>query len=211
MTPRSAAALALALLAGRALAGDPLVEPMPFDPAAPITLGIGKPNGEKLARRAQAELGPYLTRAMKRPVKVEILPDYDARALHRLLPERQPGQLLWSEVASHDGQVPEDRLVARRLGRAQGPGVEPLRRTVEVDAAGLVAEVEGDGAGAVDLLEGGGEKVLPVVLLHVMQATRPAGAGPPSTCSTSPSASCTSRTGTPAMVPRSAGCPPPSG
>jgi phosphate/phosphite/phosphonate ABC transporter binding protein len=78
MTPRSAAALALALLAGRALAGDPLVEPMPFDPAAPITLGIGKPNGEKLARRAQAELGPYLTRAMKRPVKVEILPDYDA-------------------------------------------------------------------------------------------------------------------------------------
>jgi len=78
MNPRTAAALALAFLSGPALAGDPLVEAMPLDPNAPITLGIGKPNGEKLARRAQAELEPYLSKVMKRPVKVEILPDYDA-------------------------------------------------------------------------------------------------------------------------------------
>jgi phosphonate transport system substrate-binding protein len=78
MTPRTAAALALALLSEPALAGDPLVEAMPLDPNAPITLGIGKPNGDKLARKAKAELEPYLSKVMKRPVKVEILPDYDA-------------------------------------------------------------------------------------------------------------------------------------
>jgi phosphate/phosphite/phosphonate ABC transporter binding protein len=78
MTPRTAAALALSLLAGPALAGDPLVESMPLDPDAPITLGIGKPNGDKLARKAKADLEPYLSKALARPVKVEILPDYDA-------------------------------------------------------------------------------------------------------------------------------------
>lgn len=78
MTPRTAAALALALLAGPALAGDPLVEAMPLDPNAPLSLGIGKPNGDKLARKAKADLEPYLSRVLKRPVKVEILPDYDA-------------------------------------------------------------------------------------------------------------------------------------
>lgn len=77
MTPRTAA-LALAILAGPALAGDPLTEALPLDPNAPISLGIGKPNGDKLARKAKAELEPYLSEALKRPVKVEILPDYDA-------------------------------------------------------------------------------------------------------------------------------------
>jgi phosphate/phosphite/phosphonate ABC transporter binding protein len=78
MTRRIAVALALALVAGPARAGDPLVEALPLDPNAPITLGIGKPNGDKLAHKAKADLEPYLSKALKRPVTVEILPDYDA-------------------------------------------------------------------------------------------------------------------------------------
>ena len=78
-TTLGAAALLLAF-AAPALAGDPLLEAMPLDPKAPITLGIGRPNGDALARKAKADLEPYLSRVLSRPVKVEILRDYDALA-----------------------------------------------------------------------------------------------------------------------------------
>ena len=76
-TSLGAAAL---LLATTVQAGDPLLEAMPLDPKAPITLGIGRPNGDAHARKARADLEPYLSGVLSRPVKVQILPDYDALA-----------------------------------------------------------------------------------------------------------------------------------
>ncbi len=70
----------LLALAAPARAGDPLLESMPLDPQAPITLGIGRPNGDAHARQARVALEPYLSRVLARPVKVEILADYDALA-----------------------------------------------------------------------------------------------------------------------------------
>jgi phosphonate transport system substrate-binding protein len=79
MTTRPALALAVALAAGPAGAIDPLEEALrPLDPSAPVRLGIGQPNGPAHARKARAELGPYLSRALGRPVMVEILADYEA-------------------------------------------------------------------------------------------------------------------------------------
>ena len=76
-----AAGVAALALSGPAHAGDPLTDAMmPLDPSASITLGMGQPNGPKRAAEAKALLEPYLTEAMKRPVKVEVLADYDALA-----------------------------------------------------------------------------------------------------------------------------------
>jgi phosphate/phosphite/phosphonate ABC transporter binding protein len=75
------AALAAALAAGPARAADPLAEATrPLDPSAPVSLGIGQPNGPARAAEAKALLEPWLSRAMGRPVKVEVLADYDALA-----------------------------------------------------------------------------------------------------------------------------------
>lgn len=81
MRIRSAAALAALLAAHPARGIDPLEEALrPLDPSSPIRLGIGQPNGAAHARKAKAALEPYLSRAMGRPVSVEILPDYEALA-----------------------------------------------------------------------------------------------------------------------------------
>jgi phosphate/phosphite/phosphonate ABC transporter binding protein len=75
-------AVTASLLAAAARAADPLTEAMaPLDPNAPLTLGIGQPNGPTRAEDAKALLEPYLTQAMKRPVKVAVLADYEALAL----------------------------------------------------------------------------------------------------------------------------------
>ncbi len=78
-TTLGTAALLLSL-ALPARAGDPLLEAIPLDPKAPITLGIGRPNGDAHARKAKADLEPYLSRVLARPVRVTILADYDALA-----------------------------------------------------------------------------------------------------------------------------------
>jgi phosphonate transport system substrate-binding protein len=76
-----AAAVAALCLALPARAGDPLTEAMtPLDPKAPITFGVGQPNGPKRAAEGKALLEPYLAAAMKRPVTVVILEDYEALA-----------------------------------------------------------------------------------------------------------------------------------
>ncbi len=79
MKTHAALALAAALAAAPAGAIDPLEEAMrPLDPAAPVRLGIGQPNGPAHAQKARGELGPYLSRVLGRPVPVQILADYEA-------------------------------------------------------------------------------------------------------------------------------------
>lgn len=78
MRNRAVAVLAALLAAASARAIDPLEEALrPLDPSAPVKLGIGQPNGPAHARKAKAELEPYLSRVMGRPVSVEILADYE--------------------------------------------------------------------------------------------------------------------------------------
>jgi phosphate/phosphite/phosphonate ABC transporter binding protein len=81
MTPLRSLAVTALLIAAAARAADPLTEAMaPLDPGAPISLGMAQPNGPKRAEEAKALLEPYLTQAMKRPVKVAVLADYEALA-----------------------------------------------------------------------------------------------------------------------------------
>jgi len=76
--PWVAAAALLLVLAPRArAAGAPASSMLPLAPNAPITFGVSQPNGPKRAAEAKALLEPYLTDAMKRPVKVVILPSYE--------------------------------------------------------------------------------------------------------------------------------------
>jgi phosphonate transport system substrate-binding protein len=79
MMARALAALAWMSVAGLALARDALDEALePLAPGSPLTLAIGRPNGDALAQKAKAELEPYLSRIMGRPVKVEIQKDTQA-------------------------------------------------------------------------------------------------------------------------------------
>jgi phosphate/phosphite/phosphonate ABC transporter binding protein len=82
MTPLRSLAAAALVAAAAARAADPLTDAMaPLDAKAPLTFGIGQPNGPKRAEDAKALLEPYLTQAMERPVKVAVLADYDALAV----------------------------------------------------------------------------------------------------------------------------------
>jgi hypothetical protein len=76
MTPLRSQASAALVTAAAARAADPLTDAMaPLDAKAPLTFGIGQPNGPKRAEDAKALLEPYLTQAMERPVKVAVLAD----------------------------------------------------------------------------------------------------------------------------------------
>lgn len=63
--------LALAVGAGAADGGSAAAK-------APLQFGIGAPNGEEQAKRAQSLIEPYLSKALGQAVRVNILPDYEA-------------------------------------------------------------------------------------------------------------------------------------
>jgi phosphate/phosphite/phosphonate ABC transporter binding protein len=50
---------------------------LPLDPKAPLSFGVSQPNGPKRAASGKALLEPYLSDALKRPVKVVILGSYE--------------------------------------------------------------------------------------------------------------------------------------
>lgn len=78
-TPCPGLWLALAVtLAAPARAASPGADLfLPLAPNAPITFGVSQPNGPKRAAAAKALLEPYLSEALKRPVKVAILDSYE--------------------------------------------------------------------------------------------------------------------------------------
>ena len=87
----------------------------------------------------------------------------------------------------------------------------------EIDGGALGAQVKADGLQPEELLEHGGEQVLAGVLLHVVEAARPidgavhrpaAPSGAARRWAMRSSSSTTSSTATPAIDPRSNGCPP---
>ena len=98
---------------------------------------------------------------------------HDARALHGVLAERQRGQFLRRPLACVDREICPDQPVRLRLDRREGFPRQGRRRRVEVDGAGLGPEVEGERGRPAEPLERRREEVLPVVLLHVVEAARP--------------------------------------
>jgi len=72
-----ALALSAALSPPARAAGAPAAPMLPLDANAPISFGVSQPNGPKRAADAKTLLEPYLTEAMKRPVKVVILQNYE--------------------------------------------------------------------------------------------------------------------------------------
>ena len=105
--------------------------------------------------------------------RVDALDQHHPVAFHRLLAQRKRGALLAGEVARHHRQVAPDALVGEGLGARD---IQPRERRVQVDGAGALAEMERERRRR-ELVEGGGEQVLPVVLLHVIEAARPVDRG----------------------------------
>jgi len=104
---------------------------------------------------------------------VDALDEDHAVAFHRFLAQRQTVALLADEVARHDGQVAPYALVGGGLGTAQRGVIQLGDRDVEIDGARPLAEVERARRRAVDPLERRREQVLPVMLLHVVEAPGP--------------------------------------
>jgi hypothetical protein len=126
---RAAAAKWLAL---PARAGDPLTEAMtPLDPKAPITFGVGQPNGPKRAAEGKALLEPYLSAAMKRPVTVVILEDYEALA--------DSGYLFPRALLAAQGKSP-DRFFARQSFAGGHPGVCDAVRAGKAEAGATFSD-----------------------------------------------------------------------
>src|SRR5258708_39026410 len=69
--------------------------------------------------------------------------------------------------------VSPNALIRRCLRRAERPGAQSVDRAIEVDGAGLLAQVKRNCRSLVNAQEGGGQKVLAMVLLHVIKAASP--------------------------------------
>src|SRR5258708_20348413 len=69
--------------------------------------------------------------------------------------------------------VSPNALIRRCLRRAERPGAQSVDRAIEVDGAGLLAQVKRNCRSLVNAQEGGGQKVLAMVLLHVIEAASP--------------------------------------
>ncbi len=88
-----------------------------------------------------------------------------------LFADAQFGELFAGGVANDDGAVLENNFIGGALGAFEN-GVGRLR-AVQIDGAGIPAEVEGNGGQAEAFLKHGGEKMLTGVLLHVVEAAVP--------------------------------------
>jgi len=104
---------------------------------------------------------------------VHAVDQHDAVPFHRFLAQGQPGALLAGEIARDHRQVAPDALVGDGL---RPNAVRLCGRRIEIDGAGALAQVERDG-GRSQLVECGGEQVLAVVLLHVIEPARPVDLG----------------------------------
>src|ERR1700682_1208970 len=136
--------------------------------AGAVFSGSAAAAGGSVASRRNRNTGPAQADS-----PVHAAHHHDAIPLHRLLAQGKLGALLAGEIARDHRQIAPDALV----GNALRPGAVHLcERRIEVDGAGALAQVERDG-GRSQLVECGGEQVLGVVLLHVIESARPVDLG----------------------------------